>query len=156
MTFFSFISKAVIRTGLIVLIFLAAIYATQNYESVDDLEENDPFLLLFGKQIDDFYYINDEFQGRWLTEAEDKSTSCREYKHCVFIAVASVANCEKGAVIEYSVLDNSEKVLGTEESSVFLARKGEVVKVELGSKLLTQKGFIEPLDAYCIDEYPSV
>lgn len=110
----------------------------------------------YGSRVDDFYYISDQIQARWLTEVEDKDEPCVINKHCVHIKIASVAHCEKGSVLEFSVLDSNSKVLGTHESEVFMVKKGEIIQLELGSTLLTEKGFVEPLDAYCKDLLPEV
>lgn len=128
-----------------------------NFSSQDDdfaVYEYD-FEAQYGSALDDFYYLSESFQARWLSEKEDDESDCLINKHCVFIKVASVASCEKGAVVKFSVLDGESRVLGTAESEVFLTLTGKIVQLELGSPLLTKKGFIEPIDAYCKGSLPA-
>lgn len=105
----------------------------------------------YGSKLDDFYFISEDFQGRCLTETEDAENDCRVWEQCVYIKLATIASCEMGAVVKFDVLNSNEKVLSTEESEVFLIKTGEIIEVELGSEKLTQQGYIEPMDAYCVE-----
>lgn len=146
-----FKSLVLVSSLLITIYWIVNTFSDEEYsEAAYEFEQ------IYGSSLDDFYYIGEEFQGRWLTEVEDKNEPCVINKHCVHIKIASVAHCEKGSVLEFSVLDSNSKVLGTHESEVFMVKKGEIIQLELGSTLLTEKGFIEPLDAYCKDLLPEV
>lgn len=120
------------------------------------LETEDQFGTLYGSRLSDFYTLGDEFQVRWLTEKEDLGTPCVVYEYCVIIKIATVADCEIGATLKYAVLDVESKVLSNEESEVFLVKSGEIIQIELGSRLLTDSGSIEALDANCSASEPSV
>ena len=153
-TYFSkFLIKFLAPLGLLLIFGFWAISVSLQEEYVSESEYE--FQRQYGAILDDFYYVGEEFQARWLTESEDEGSPCVLTKHCLHIKIASVANCVKGAVLKYSVLDGQSNVLSLEESQVFLIKPSEIIQIELGSNLLTKKGFLEPLDAYCKDALPA-
>lgn len=122
-----------------------------------DAEWNKKFQDSYGSILPNFYPLGENgFQARWLTEKEDEVAKCQVNKHCVFIKLATISSCEKGAVVSFSVHNSKEQVISEEATPVFVIKDGEYVVVELGSPRLTTQGFIQPLDAYCSEDLPSV
>ena len=115
------------------------------------------FIDAYGSTLSDFYILgNSDFQARWLTEKEEAEYGCRWTEHCVILKLATIADCQNGAVVEFDVFDSSDEKIASEKSPVFSIEIGEIAAVELGSVKLNEKGFIEPTDAYCSDSLPAV
>ena len=156
--------KKIIRTlitlGLMVCLVPVSIQINQSIEASQYLTEdewNESFEFAYGTTLPDFYALGEEgFQARWLTDKEDAVAKCQFNKHCVFIKLATISGCEKGAVVRFSVHNSKEEVISEETTPVFVIKDGEYAVVELGSPKLTTQGFIQPLDAYCSDDLPSV
>lgn len=156
--------KKIIRTlialGLMVCLVPVSLQINQSIEESQYLTEdewNESFELAYGSTLPDFYELGGEgFQARWLTDAEDSKVKCVFQDHCVYIKLATIAECEKGVIVEFAVLTEDEKVITQEKTPVFPMKAGEYVAIELGSRKLTEKGLIEPIDAYCSDVLPSV
>ena len=129
----------------------------ENSKYISDDELNDEVRHFYGEKLEDFYFVGEEgFQARWLTEQEDAKSPCQLNKHCVFIKVATIADCEFGSIVEFRVTNQDEETIEQTKSPVFLLEPGNFINVELGSPKLSEKGFVEPLDAYCSEMKPYV
>jgi hypothetical protein len=150
----------IVITLLSLVVLLPVALATESSimasEYLTEDEWNESFELAYGSTLPDFYGIGEEgFQGRWLNPSEEASNLCNFSEHCVFLKLATIAECEKGVVVEFLVFDKDDKQIAQEQTPVFLIKPGQYVDVELGSKRLPKKGFIEPVDAFCSDLPPA-
>lgn len=133
---------------------IATIVENSHYISDDELQRE--IRNFYGEKLDDFYFVGEEgFQARWLTEEEDAESPCQINKYCVFIKVATVADCDLGSIVEFQVIDQNEEIIDEAKSPVFVLKRGDFIDVELGSLKLSEEGFVEPLDAYCSEMKPS-
>lgn len=149
------------RALALILLMAAVVYSnserTAQQEHEAEIAWNQSFESQYGSNLPDFYALGDgTFQARWLTQEEESSHDCTVSEHCVFLKVATNQECPTGGQIRFRVLDSKRKVLEVENSDSFLMRHGDMAIIELGSKNLTESGFIEPIDAFCADRLPAV
>jgi type II secretory pathway component PulL len=138
-----------------VTLFFQNLAKSEQYLTED--EWNESFELAYGSILPDFYGLGEEgFQARWLSNKEQSAVHCNFAVHCVFIKLATIAECEKGVVVEFFVFDKDDKQIAQEQTPVFLIKSGQYVDVELDSIKLNEKGFIEPTDAHCSDLLPAI
>lgn len=147
--------KAILLPGALIVSSFLILASVLNSSLVPGDDWDQVFYEQYGDSLDSFYYLGENgFQARWLTESEDQLNPCQINEHCVHIVVASIADCPVSARVKFDVEDSKNKSLVTLESEEFIVQKGKTVILELGSSLLTEKGFIEPLDAYCTSTRP--
>lgn len=142
---------------IIASVFLLLTFTMRGQVLIEEAQVEDSYIQSYGSSLQDFYSTgSDEFQARWLTKSEESEFDCVISVHCVYIKVATIADCESGAAVEFSVFDSKKNLITVEESEVFLIKRGEFATIELGSKKLTSKGFIQPNDIYCSDHLPNI
>lgn len=110
----------------------------------------------YGTTLTEYFVLGEEgFMANWLDSQEDKDTKCIFHEHCVHIRLVTIAECDKGAVVDFNVIDANEKVISRNKSDVIWLRPGGYLVVELGSLDLDQHTFVAPTDAYCSENLPS-
>lgn len=145
------------------IVFLVALLVGLRSEAIasEDLEGEaawaESYSALYGDALPDFYVLGDgSFQANWLTDSEEALRPCVVFEHCVWLKVASNQTCPVSGIVRFNVIDGHEKILETRESDPFIVLPGEMAFIELGSKMLDESSFVEPVDAFCADLLPAV